>query len=119
MLCTPWEDSLSMYQPATGQEGIGFSKAHWQDRLELPAAATSCPKSQLLTSFLFSFLTKNLQILFCRILSTQELEPFRRVTAELMPEMLFIQVHENLLPWMARGQLYWLGLTSPGVEARS
>lgn len=36
-----------------------------------------------------------------------------------MPEMLVIQIHENLLPWVAEGQLYWLELTSPGVEARS
>lgn len=34
-----------------------------------------------------------------------------------MPEMLVIQVHENLLLWVAEGQLHWLGLT--GVEAKS
>lgn len=36
-----------------------------------------------------------------------------------MPEVLVIQIHENLLPWVAEGQLYWFGLIPPGVEAKS
>lgn len=35
-----------------------------------------------------------------------------------MLEMLITHVHENLLPRVAADQLYCLGLSQPGVEAK-
>lgn len=82
--------SVSTWWPATGQGRTGFHQAHWQDRLELPAATRHhflfawetgtylIPSDSTSSSYLCSFSNEKLKTLFPPYSShAKEPEPFR------------------------------------------
>ena len=88
------------------------------DRLELPAATRrrflfACetgiyfiPSDSTSSSSLCSFPSEKLQTLFFHTLPMQRSQgPSGKLTAGLRPEMLVIQVHVDLLLWVAEGQV--------------